>query len=160
MAELTVTLQGAEDVARRFGRAAEARWIVRMLTRLALRAERAAREGAPRDTSALVRDIAAEVRPLEARVRMPRNLTYFSVMELGRRPGGRMPPPDALAGWARRHGLPTHRGFLFVLARSIARRGIKGRFFMRAARAQTAREMPAQAEAAARELEAEFGRRG
>ena len=41
-----------------------------------------------------------------------------------------MPPPQALLGWIRRHGFG---GTAFQLARAIARRGIPGRWFMRAA---------------------------
>ncbi len=98
------------------------------ITKLALFTERRAREGAPRDTAALQRSIMTEKEPFLARIHS--NLVYHETMEGGRRPGARMPPPDALASWARRKG---YTGSLFVLARSIARRGIKGRFYMRAA---------------------------
>ncbi len=98
------------------------------ITTLGLLVERRARQGAPRDIGDLQRSIMTETKPLFARVHS--NLVYHPVMELGRRPGARMPPPAALADWARRKGFT---GSLFVLARSIARRGIKGRFYMRAA---------------------------
>lgn len=48
---------------------------------------------------------------------------YAIVIHEGRPPGSKMPPPDSLEGWAGRHGIPTDRGTLFVLARSI---GLKG----------------------------------
>lgn len=98
------------------------------ITTLGLLVERRARLGAPRDIGDLQRSIMTETKPLFARVHS--NLVYHPVMEQGRRAGGRMPPPQALADWARRKG---YTGSLFVLARSIARRGIKGRFYMRAA---------------------------
>ncbi len=65
------------------------------------------------------------------------NLTsekYPEVMEFGRRPGSRMPPSSALERWVRlKLGVPPNRvaGVAFVIARSIARKGIKGRFFMK-----------------------------
>ena len=45
------------------------------------------------------------------------------VVHEGRRPGSKMPPPNALEGWASRHGIPTDPGTLFVLARSIGAKG-------------------------------------
>lgn len=47
---------------------------------------------------------------------------YFA--EKGRRPG-KMPPVSAVEGWARRKGIDP-----FVLARSIARKGTKGKPYM------------------------------
>lgn len=57
---------------------------------------------------------------------------YPSVMELGRRPGT-MPPPSALERWVHLVlGVPENEvaGVAFLVARSIMRRGIKGRFFL------------------------------
>jgi hypothetical protein len=53
-------------------------------------------------------------------------LVYAPVMELGRKPGGKMPPKGALirSGWLRRHGIAEDREFL--IRRAIARHGIKG----------------------------------
>jgi hypothetical protein len=110
------------------------------LDQLSLLAQARVREGAPKDTGALRRSFLREVRPLGARVYS--QLVYAPVMELGRRPGARMPPPEALRGWARRHGFGTSRSALFVLARAIARRGIKGRFYMRAAAEAVQQAMP------------------
>lgn len=86
---------------------------------------------------------------LQARVRIgpePPVLTRTVVMEHGRRPGGRLPPPEALAAWALRKGLVT--GFTrqgrrrrlrneqalaasmgWRIAKSIRRKGIKARGF-------------------------------
>lgn len=74
---------------------------------------------------------------------------YPAVMEFGRQPGS-MPPPDALVRWVHVKGLAgvrsikTHRRMgskstqadedlqvAFMVARAIARRGIKGHFFMK-----------------------------
>lgn len=52
-------------------------------------------------------------------------------VEMGRRPGARQPPADALEGWVWRHfnpESPAHaRAMAFLLARSIARKGIRAR---------------------------------
>lgn len=75
---------------------------------------------------------------------------YPAVMEFGRRPGARMPPPEALVRWvhvkhlAGTYSIKTHRRTgnkksqaeedlqtAFLIARAIARRGIKGKFFMK-----------------------------
>ncbi len=45
------------------------------------------------------------------------------------------PPPDALAGWAQRHGMPTDASTLFLLARAIYKKGGQhpNKFLQRAA---------------------------
>ncbi len=102
--------------------------------------ERVAKDKAPKDTASMARDIQASVQKTTAKVSLPRHLKYYRVMEEGRRPGSKMPPPQELHGWLRRHGIPL--GAAFVIARSIARRGIKGRFFMRQAAAAVDKKMP------------------
>lgn len=57
---------------------------------------------------------------------------YPAVMEFGRRPGAKMPPPDALERWVHlKLGTVEGSGVGFVIARSIARKGIKGKRFMK-----------------------------
>ena len=104
-------------------------------------AENKARNEAPKDTGSLARNITsnAAVTSTSANVTLPRNLAYYHVQEYGRRPGGRMPPLDAIAGWLRRKGSNANA---FVVARGIARRGIKGRFFMRQGFVATQKAMP------------------
>jgi hypothetical protein len=79
------------------------------------------------------------------------SVRYGYNVEFGRRPGGRMPPVDALIGWVRRHFSPGSspvaagprrsrawqqagdqrlRSRAFALARSIQRRGIQPQPFM------------------------------
>ena len=123
------------------------------LTKLHLLTERTARAGAPKDTSALARSIITELKPLWRKVHSP--LVYHPTAELGRPPGGRMPPPDALAGWARRHG---YSGSLFVLARAIARRGTKGRFYMRAAAKAARNALPGVMGGVSKDIEARWRR--
>lgn len=54
------------------------------------------------------------------------NLAYAPFMELGTRP--HFPPVAALEGWASRHGMNA-----FVVARTIARRGLKARKYLQRA---------------------------
>lgn len=69
-----------------------------------------------------------------------------NVMEAGRRPGAQMPPPDVFGGGP--------EGFL--IARAVGRRGIKGRFFMRKAKAHLRRIMPTLIEQASDDIEGRF----
>jgi hypothetical protein len=58
---------------------------------------------------------------------------YPAVMEFGRKPG-KMPPPGALDRWVHiKLGVPTPlvKSVAFQVARSIGRKGIKGRRFMK-----------------------------
>jgi hypothetical protein len=59
-------------------------------------------------------------------------LAYGIVMERGRTPGSKMPPVDAIELWVRRKGIASveSRAVAFVIARSIAKKGIKGVFMV------------------------------
>ena len=98
---------------------------------------------APRDTGALARSIQARVTDLTVVVSVPTSQPtsrYANVMEEGRNANRPMPPVAAMAGWFRRHGIPQSEWF--VVARSIGRRGITGRFYMRRAFERLQQEMP------------------
>jgi hypothetical protein len=61
------------------------------------------------------------------------SLAYGIVMERGRTPGSKMPPVNAIELWVRRKlGITgdESRGAAFVIARSIAKKGIKGVFMV------------------------------
>ncbi len=58
-------------------------------------------------------------------------LVYAEVIERGRRPGARMPPPDALRTWVARKMGPEASAF--VVARSIGRKGIEAREMLKKA---------------------------
>jgi hypothetical protein len=126
-------------LAGRLGPALYERAVGDLVSDLTVLAEREARLAAPRDTGALARSIAGRATGLTGRVAT--SLVYAPVMEYGRTPGARMPPPAALAGWARRHGF-SGRGATFVLARAIGRRGIRGRFYMQRAREKAQAAVP------------------
>lgn len=126
MAGIEISFEGAAEVAERFGdRDVIARPLTDLVRNASLIAERAAREGMPKDTSEGARSIVSEVQGLQARVASP--LVHVAVMDQGRRAGAPPPPPEALLGWMRRNGIPEEMAF--PLARAIGRRGIKGRFF-------------------------------
>lgn len=126
MAGIEISFEGAAEVAERFGAPdVIERPLTDLVRNAGLIAERAAREGMPKDTSEGARSIVSQVSGLEAKVSSP--LVHVAVMDQGRSPGSRPPPPEALLGWMRRKGIPEEMAF--PLARAIGRRGIKGRFF-------------------------------
>ena len=89
---------------------------------------RAARINAPVDTGRLRASITPEVVRQSNVVRgiVGSNVKYTPYMELGTRP--HWPPIAALEVWARRHHTTA-----FLVARAIARRGIKARRFLQRA---------------------------
>lgn len=119
-------------------------------------AEIAQREAVSASRSAgVARTILTEIEPTLARVRVP--LAYAPTLNRGRAKGAKMPSPDdpELRAWAAAHGF---QGKLFVLARAIQRRGIKGRFFMRKARAAVRQAQPAAVEKMSADIERRFER--
>lgn len=106
----------------------------------------------PVDTHTLQRSLTHEVTVSGRDVigKAGTNVEYAPVVEFGRSAGAAMPPPSALVGWARRHPPgPDFKGgeasWAFVLARAIARRGIRKRPYLKPAldknRAAITREM-------------------
>jgi len=67
---------------------------------------------------------------------------HAAYVEEGRRPGARMPPPDVIAKWSKRVKIRLGRGKArisretmgFLIARAIAKRGIKGKHVRDSAR--------------------------
>ena len=129
MATITVQLQGLDQLKRKLKPKLYEKAVANLMEDMAIIGERTAKQRAPRDTGALKRSIHSAVKPTSARVFS--NLNYAVPVEYGRGRGKRMPPPNALHGWLRRHGIPVSAAY--VVARAIGRRGIKGRFFMKAA---------------------------
>ncbi len=126
-----------------------------LLTKSIFAGERAAKGAAPQDTGVLKRAISTEVKPFQARIYMRREQEYFRVMEYGRRAGATMPPPNKLRGWAARHGMA---GKEFLIARSIARRGIKGRFYMQEGRKAVKSALPLLMAKLGRDITTKYGR--
>lgn len=111
-----------------------------LLTTASIHAEGVAKNTAPKDTGALTRDLRSEVKPLYSRVFTQRDLVYYNTMEYGRRAGATPPSGNKLVAWAARKGLPASAAF--AIAKSIGRRGIKGRFFMKAGADSARNKMP------------------
>lgn len=128
----------------------------KMMYDLGLLAQLTARREAPKDTGTLRRSIMLQATPVMARVSTP--LVYAPVMEFGRRPGAKMPPPRVLLGWARRHGFGIDSGTLFVIARAIGRRGLKGHFYMQKASAAVRAALPGRVKLAEDEIRKELSR--
>lgn len=125
----------------------------RVVERSAPIAERLARADAPRDTGGIANSLHAQARGLEMNVRSTHPGAL--AVEFGRQ-STQMPPVGAIRAWAARHGLEE---FAFPIARAIARRGIKGRFFMKRARQRLGDiEIPALLRRAADEIEGAWRR--
>lgn len=83
------------------------------------------------------------------------SLPHAIVMEEGRTPGARMPPLPAIALWAQRKlglGVEEAEAAAYVIARSIARKGIEGRHFAQKAVDQSGAQIDAIFEMFAQEL--------
>jgi hypothetical protein len=92
--------------------------------------EGTARSLAPKDTGRLAGSITHAISGGGANLssKIGPSVAWGIVIEKGRRPGRPAPPIAALRPWARRHGIPESA--LFVVARSIGRKGIKARPYM------------------------------
>jgi phage gpG-like protein len=99
------------------------------LTKSGLVVEGRAKELAPTDTGKLRQSITSQVR--SDSVLIGTNLQYAPTMEFGRRPGAAMPPAGALLGWMNRHGIDPR--LEYVVRRSIARKGIAAKRYLRGA---------------------------
>ena len=104
------------------------------------------------DTGKLAGSFVLDIEPFSARMFTP--TPYAKFAEKGRKPESKMPPKVALEQWARRHGIEN----TFMLARSIAKRGVKGRFFRRKARTAVRKEMPRLLDRMAHDIEKLWGR--
>lgn len=55
---------------------------------------------------------------------------YLKFIESGRRKGAKMPPVEPIINWAKKHGIPTDNGTIYLIRRAISRDGIAPRPFM------------------------------
>lgn len=107
-------------------------------------AERAAKERAGRSVAATIQ---SEVKPLEGKIRTTHPGAH--AIEGGRRPGAAFPPSGPIEKWRAEKGIAAEP---FVLARAIARRGTKGRFFMKKAKGAVRKALPGLLSEAADEM--------
>lgn len=91
----------------------------------AFKIETEAKRKAPSDTGRLRSSIQTEIRKNGFEAVIFTDVEYALPVEEGTVP--HFPPPNALSGWANRHGL---NGLEFIIARAIARRGLPPRPFL------------------------------
>lgn len=115
--------------------------------------ERETKTRTPVDTGRLRASINSKIdtRPVPLWGRVETNTFYAPYVEFGTRP--HFPPPNALAGWANRHGLGE---YTFVICRAIARRGVQGRHMFEKGLETAKSGIEAFAAKAAAEIEARW----
>lgn len=67
---------------------------------------------------------------------------YLEFIESGRRKGADMPPVEPIIEWAKKHGIPTDNGTIYLIRRAISRDGIAPRPFMATVMEQIDLNMP------------------
>lgn len=150
---LSVEWRGVEALRRKLRPELVREPAARLIERAADFTTREVRAGAQEVSANVARSFSAQVRPLSARVvsRHPGALP----LEFGRRAGTKQPPLEALRSWAAARGLEE---VLFPIARAIARRGIRGRFFARrTVQRLMAQELPRLLGRAVLEIRARWG---
>lgn len=126
---ITMELRGRAELARAMKDAqAQLRTGLRQLTSQTAHAVKAdAQVIAPEFSGALRRGITVTTSPRGTVATVRAQVPHAAAVLKGRRAGARMPPKAALVEWARQHGVDPK--LVFVLARAIARKGIKARPF-------------------------------
>lgn len=123
---ITLEEQGLKELRRKLQPELYAEAVEKIIKGLVTLGWATAGRKAPYFTGALKRSIHAEAKPTMGRVFS--NLNYAVPVEYGRSPNRTPPPVGPLRRWASKKGINV-----YALAKSIGRRGIKGRFFMKAA---------------------------
>lgn len=103
------------------------------------------------DTGTTARFIESEIsstKPLQGRLFT--NQKGALAIDQGRKPGGRMPPEKPIADWMRRHKVDAP---VFLIRRSIARKGTKGLHFMEAAAKEAEKSIKKYADKAMFEIQ-------
>ena len=157
MTKIAVKVDGLDAIVRKLnGNVLYAGPLRTALTKSAMAIETGAKQLVPVDTHHLQRSITHHVdpSPVPLYAEVGTNVKYAPMVHEGRR-AGRAPRTEYLVGWAKRHG---YTGSLFVLARAIGRRGIKARPFLKDAFSKAQHQVTGYLSAAAREIEAIWGR--
>ena len=100
--------------------------------------QRVARDGIRKGTRQAARSITSRVTPTGARVFSRMAAKRVQSIEQGRSPGD-VPSLAAIDRWARKVGHPDDA---WVIAQGIRRRGVRGRFFLEAARQSIQQNFP------------------
>lgn len=124
---VNVTIKGLDNAIRIFNKIPLKleRDIRNQVIKSAFKIETDAKRRAASDTGRLRSSIQTEIRKAGFEAIIFSDANYAAAIEKGTRP--HFPPPTALEGWARRHGM---RGLEFMIARTIARRGTPPRPFL------------------------------
>ena len=154
MSDFEVTISGADELIARYRKAPEIvkREMLKGVDRLTFAGQAISQKEAPVDTGTLRRSITQQKATFaggEARGAWGTNLPYARPMEDGRRAGAPMPPAGVLLGWIRRNAGGASE---FVIRRSIGRKGITGKHYMRKGRLQIQPKVKAEFEAVAQRI--------
>lgn len=158
MTDIGYTIQGLDEIlAKLNGTTLMGKPVTQAFHKSAIAVQNEARQRAPVDRGQLRNRITyvVDAAPIPRHARIGVKLDYAQTMNDGRRAGARMPPVKAIEQWLRRvrSSAPP-----FVVARSIGRKGIKGKKFMEGGlQAATGHIQRAFAQAA-REIEAQWRR--
>lgn len=148
MAKFRLNRQSANTLLQKWSNEREkfARLAAQELHQIALDLEGTIKEALPHDTGAAQASVEAQ-QPNRSgsviKVSVTAAVEYMSIIEFGRRAGGKMPPPQALVGWAARHGLikggvtadfdtlsSEDKSTVWAIARSIGKMGTEGKYPM------------------------------
>lgn len=126
--EITFDMEGVNEALRKFDQLNlfTRKEIIRQTAKSTLQVEGDAKENAPVDVGNLRGNIYSRFEDGGLAGIVFTSPKYAPYVEFGR-PAGRPPPSDALAGWARRHGL---KGLEYVIARAIGDRGLPPQPFL------------------------------
>lgn len=121
---ISIRIVGLDDLIAKLGQKRALPPLERFLDRAAFAVEANAKRLAPVDTGHLRRSITTNKGYLSRKIGP--GAPYGFYVEKGT--SAHWPPPAALEGWARRHGMGPGGGFL--VARAISRRGTRPRPYM------------------------------
>lgn len=145
---VTVTVHGLEDLRRKLRDKRADAPVARYLDRAAIKVQGDARKKAPVDEGTLRNSIGTES-PSNRKRRIGPSVEYGEYVETGTRP--HWPPPGALAGWARRHGMSE-----YAIRRKIGLYGTKKQPYMQPAAEDAIPFLQRQIPVLAAEIESAF----
>lgn len=124
---VTVEVIGADETKRMFYQLSdlENTKIIQQISKSALKIETDAKRRAPSDVGKLRASIQTRLKRAGFEAEIYSDAAYAAPTENGAKP--HFPPPSALEGWAKRHGMA---GMEYIIARAISRRGLPARPFL------------------------------
>lgn len=149
----TVRIRGLDKLVKKLGPQMVARPARSFLNRVGIAIQSNSRKHAPNYRGLLVNSIAVEVdnAPLPLWVKIGPNVGIYGIaQELGTKPF--WPPRAPLEEWGRRKGMSPQQ--VYLVRRSISRKGIKPKHYMRDGLEDTLPRIPSLVERMAAEIEA------